>query len=108
MASPQAVTHLLHYFRELYPTREFSDFTLDAWCAALDDLTDEQIAEAGRRIVKESGRTFFPTPNEVRDQVPRPSILTLANPDDAVARSIEQQYAERAKTSKRIPYPGAA
>lgn len=106
MASTTTVKRMLQYLHEAYPTRDISPLTLEAWCAALGDLTDDQVTAAVRKVLCESGRTFFPTPNEIRDAVPRKTQLYLANTNSEGA--IERWYAERERVSPRIRYEDVA
>ncbi len=59
-------------------------------------MTDPGFSWAADRVLKEQGRTFFPTPNELRahmrNDVGAPSPR-LANPDDVVGMSVEEWYA---------------
>lgn len=66
MASPNAVAAMLAMFHELYPTRNVGVETAVAWEWALAKITDERMMWAAQQLVSEnSGRTFFPTPNEL-------------------------------------------
>ena len=64
--------------------------TASAWHWALSDVSDERLEYAAKRITREPGRTFFPTPNELRAFLPQVTApLTLANPDDAISTYYE-------------------
>lgn len=70
MASQKIIAKYLALFHELYPTRELTDLTLEAWEYACADLTDPGFGWAADTLLKQPGRTFFPTPNEIRAYLP--------------------------------------
>lgn len=78
MASRQLLAKYLAIFHELYPTREVSEFTLEAWDIACADMTDPGFGWAADHLIREPGRTFFPTPNEVRAYLPSRGTFTPA------------------------------
>jgi hypothetical protein len=103
MASQPTITKFLALFQELYPTRELTDMTGEAWGIALSDVDDQTFTWAAQRILKEGGRTFFPTPNEIRAYVHNPERTIGRLPsNDPVAKGIDTFYTEQAKTSKRL------
>lgn len=87
MATSKAVAALLDILQHLYPSREVDAGTATAWHWALQDVSDDRLEWAAKRLVREPGRTFFPTPNELRAFLPPVAApLTLANPDDAIVQ----------------------
>jgi hypothetical protein len=77
---------------------------------ALDDLNDAGFQWAAERLLKEKGRQFFPTPNEVRAYLATPDAgTTLRLPsNDPVVRAIDAQYAKERATSKRLTFEDAS
>jgi len=69
MPTPPTLARYLALFHELYPTREITSLTADAWMIALHDVDDLRFSWAADRVLKEQGRTFFPTPNELRSHL---------------------------------------
>lgn len=58
---------MLSLFTEYYRHHGgVTEKTAVAWEWALDKVSDERLMWAARQIVEEKGRTFFPTPNEVK------------------------------------------
>jgi hypothetical protein len=74
MASDATIGSLLSFFQELFPTREFSPATLDAWSVVFASWDDDELRECARKVASEPGRTFFPTPGEVIAMRALPSI----------------------------------
>ena len=105
MPSIQSITRCLALFHELYPTRELTEFTAEAWAIALADLGDPAFEWAVDRLLKEPGRQFFPTPNEVRVYLGPRRVLALPQGRDSPENAVEQFYAEQSKTSRRIVAP---
>jgi len=66
MASIPVITKYLALFSELYPTRDITNLTAEAWEYALADVGDRGFVWAADKLLREPGRTFFPTPNEIR------------------------------------------
>ena len=66
MASITVIAKYLALFQELYPTRDITGLTAEAWEYALADVGDRGFMWAADKLLKEPGRTFFPTPNEIR------------------------------------------
>lgn len=97
MASLTVIAKYLALFQELYPTRDITTLTAEAWEYALSDIGDRGFMWAADRLLKEPGRTWFPTPNEIRAHMHTgrgrvtegPSRLTAA-PDTAEPISAAQ------------------
>ena len=87
MASSTTIAGTLAYFAALYPGEPISAATADAWSLALDDISDDSVRDAAQIVAREAGRTFRPTVGELRKYLPPPKpMLSLANPDDHVAK----------------------
>lgn len=98
MPSRLIIVQYLGLFHELYPTRELTDLTAEAWQVALADVGDGNFEWAARRLLTEPGRTYFPTPNEIRQQLgsqqPHQRRLTGVREDqDTVDRAVDEWYA---------------
>ena len=102
MATEKAIATLLAYFHELYPTREITESTPEAWRWALTDVSDARLQDAMQRIVREPGRTFFPTPNELRQHLPAIRAQGALQETDPVALAIDKAYSQREKVSQRL------
>jgi hypothetical protein len=101
MASKEAVAATLAFFHELYPTRDVTDFTLDAWMIVLDDVSDAHLHYAARTLAKSGELHFFPSPGEVRKFVPgREDFISLPSFDP-----VAKWYAEKEAQSKRVRSP---
>lgn len=85
MASPRAIAAVLAYLHELYPTREISATTSEAWAMTFAAWDDETLTAAARAAAATPGRVFFPTPGELAALRPAPVI-----DGDAVLRQIER------------------
>lgn len=84
MASKATIAGILAFLHELFPTREFSDRTLDAWCLVFDDeWTDAEFTRCAKAAAKEPGRQFFPAPGDISAHRKIPIVDA-----DAVLRSI--------------------
>lgn len=66
MASPKAVATMLAMFHESYPTRPLTAKTGRVWEALMRDVDDDLLLQAARVVANQPGRTFFPTPGELR------------------------------------------
>lgn len=78
MASDTAISRVLAFFHELYPTREISPALLDAWAVIFGDAkyTDAALEAAARSVSQEAGREFFPTPSALLVYFPAPARLS--------------------------------
>ncbi len=86
MASNRGIARVLAVLHELFPTREITPATLDAWEIVFGpDWTDEELRECAIRAAKEPGRSFFPAPGDIIAHRPRPAIDI-----DALKRQIER------------------
>jgi hypothetical protein len=65
MANDREVASVLAFLHELFPTREISAATLDAWALVFEDWTGEELLTCAKLAAKSTGRTFFPTPGEI-------------------------------------------
>lgn len=65
MASDTAVSGVLAFLHELFPTREIGVATLDAWAMAFAAWPDDELQLCATRAATTPGRTFFPTPGEI-------------------------------------------
>lgn len=74
MASDTAIARTLAFLHELFPTREITEATLDAWTVTFSDWPDDLLRECAIRAAKEPGRQFFPAPGEIFAQRPQPAI----------------------------------
>lgn len=87
MASKVAVVEALNIFVEVFPTREVTKTTYRVWEEILAPLTDEQVQMATARLVREPGRKFFPTTNDVFGVLADlHEKLPVADVVDAIAR----------------------
>ncbi len=104
MVNQPTIAKYLALFQELYPTRDVTDLTVEAWAMALDDLNDVGFQWACEKVLKESGRQFFPTPNEIRGYLHNPdrTTATMLPSNSPVTKAIDAHYAAEAKTSKRL------
>jgi hypothetical protein len=66
MATDVGISAVLAFLHELFPTREIGEATLDAWALMFDDWTDDELRACAVQAAKAPGRTFFPTPGEIR------------------------------------------
>lgn len=109
MASITLIAKYLALFQELYPTRDITGLTAEAWEYALADVGDRAFEWSADKILREPGRTFFPSPNEIRSYMSSTRRTTTdgpsrisAGPD--VAEPITQEQAaewKRVKDSMR-------
>ena len=101
MASSKAIAATLALLHELFPTREITTNTAEAWSMMFDDWTDEDLMACTRIAAKQPGRKFFPTPPEIMDCRPAAvvdsgkilrqiSALGAYNPNGWVYPSIER------------------
>lgn len=74
MASRTAVAGVLAYLHELYPSREITATTAEAWIVTFSDWGDEELETCARNAAATPGRTFFPTPGEIAAFHAVPSI----------------------------------
>lgn len=110
MASISVITKYLALFQELYPTRDITGLTADAWEYALADVGDRAFEWSADKILREPGRTFFPTPNEIRSYMSSTRRTTTdglsrisAGPDVAEPVTAEQEAEwNRVKASLRL------
>lgn len=72
MASDRVVASVLAMLHELYPTREITPTTLDAFAVAFADVSDDEFRQLAVRAAREPGRSFFPTPGDILGQRPSP------------------------------------
>lgn len=93
---------MLALFHELYPTRDISPATGEAWGVAFRNVSDERLQHAAHQVIREGGRTFFPTPGEVFARLPAVETGKVLG---AGADAVDAWYAERAKTSQRVKRP---
>jgi hypothetical protein len=101
VASKSAVAATLALLHELFPTREVTSTTGEAWGMMFEDWTDEDLMACTRSAAKQPGRKFFPTPPEIMDCRPAAvidsgkilrqiSALGVYNPHGWVYPSIER------------------
>ena len=74
MATLPTITRYLALFHELYPTRDVTSLTAEAWEYALSDVGDQAFQWAADRVLREPDRLFFPTPNEIRRHLSREAV----------------------------------
>lgn len=71
-----------------------TELTADAWLWAMQDVRDETFEWAAEKVVREQGRTYFPTPNELRAHVKAATNVydtpRLASGDEGVPPTPEQ------------------
>ena len=65
MASKTTIAAVLAYLHELYPSREISAATAEAWALTFAGWDDATLEACARRAATTPGRTFFPTPGEI-------------------------------------------
>lgn len=65
MTSPRIIASVLAYLHELYPSRDISAATSEAWSMTFREWGDERLMDAARIVAAEPGRKFFPTPGEI-------------------------------------------
>jgi len=76
MASDAAVGRMLAILHELFPTRDLSPATLDAWALVFADWDDAEFQTCAMAAAREPSRTFFPTPGEVAAHRASPVVDT--------------------------------
>lgn len=108
MVSLPTISQYLALFQELYPITELTDLTAEAWAVALDDVDDMAFVWAARRLLREEGRRYFPTPNEVRSYLATATVLAKLPSNDPVTKAIDQLYADTAKRSQRLTFQDAS
>jgi hypothetical protein len=87
MASPRAIAATLAFLHELYPTRDITPATSDAWALTFAEWTDADLTAAAQKAAATPGRTFFPTPGEIAESlVATPPVINGA----AILRQIEK------------------
>lgn len=76
MASKKAVARMLAVMHEGYPTRPITKNTPQVWFALFRDVADDALLAAVFSVCNEPGRTFFPTPGDIRAYLapPKPVI----------------------------------
>jgi len=66
MATRRAIVEGLALLHECYPTREISDKTAPVWTVVFADVDDTAFRKACVVACSQPGRTFFPSPGELR------------------------------------------
>jgi hypothetical protein len=87
MATKAAIATVLAYLHELYPSREVSAVTADAWAHTFALWTDEDLARCAHQAAATPGRRFFPTPGEIAEFRAEPTPVINA---PAILRQIEK------------------
>ena len=78
MASDRAITGVLAFLHDLFPTRDVGPGLLDAWARIFGDAkySDRWIESAAQQVAEEPGREFFPTPGALLVYFPRPAAVS--------------------------------
>jgi hypothetical protein len=101
MASKAAVATVLAYLHELYPSRDVSSVTADAWALTFAAWSDEDLTRAAQQAAATPGRTFFPTPGEIAECRPTTTPVVDA---PKILRQIEKLSAYTPQAGTIAPH----